>query len=650
MNFIKRLFIAVALMLSLNGLNAQNTAQIDELIDATAKSLRDPFLTIVLADSLHQLSEKAAYDNGIAAAAKFKGIGLYYSGKRDSAFIYYEKSRILYTELKDTLEMGKAYLNLAIYYNSIADYTNSVSNSLEALDYFREKNDSNGVGRVLNVIGQSYYYQNDFSSAATYFRNYLNNAYLVGDSVEISSGLTNLGSVFQKLNLDDSALIYLEKAVRLKERINFLGNIGSSYMSIAGVYWENEDFDKASLAYDKALKYYRNVNDSLRISELYLQLAKVALKQENYKEASTQVNKALTMANAVKAREVRRESLELMAHISANSNEYKSAYGFLNQYVALNDSLMNQNNLENLNYLREEFQTKEKEQQIALQEAQLGEQYLKLQRNRLLLIGLVLIAILFLTVIFLTKNRAKKNEQLILQEAQLKLRDAELNAVINSQEKERNRFARDLHDGFGQLISVLKLNLSSLNDKDAQYPEKRLEVFKNGESVINDMYAELRSICFDLMPQTLVKKGLTIALKEFGDRISQSKKVVCEVIVFSNKERLPELVEISLFRICQEWVNNVMKYAEASHITIQLTRDETELTLTVEDDGKGFDAERFYSGTGNGWKNIQTRLNLIKGEFDLDTHPERRGTMMTVNLSELEVKVVFSKSERSIRV
>ena len=201
---------------------------------------------------------------------------------------------------------------------------------------------------------------------------------------------------------------------------------------------------------------------------------------------------------------------------------------------------------------------------------------------------------LLIVLVLLNRNRAKKKEQLIQQEAQLKLREAELNAVINSQEKERNRFARDLHDGFGQLISVLKLNLSGLNDKDAEYPEKRMEVFKNGESVINDMYAELRSICFDLMPQTLVKKGLTIALKEFGDRITQSKKVVCEVIVFSNKERLPELIEISLFRICQEWVNNVMKYAEPNHITIQLTRDETELTLTVEDDGNGFNSGLFF--------------------------------------------------------
>mgnify|MGYP003634786663 FL=1 len=164
---LKRLFICTVFFLSLNGLSAQDYVQIDKLIDLTNNSLRDPFLTIELADSIHKLSESAGYKRGIAAAAKYKGIGLYYSGKRDSAFIFYGRSKELYTELKDTLEMGKAHLNLAIYYNSIADYTKSVSRSLEALEYFRLKNDLNGVGRVLNIIGQSYYYQNDFSTAAT---------------------------------------------------------------------------------------------------------------------------------------------------------------------------------------------------------------------------------------------------------------------------------------------------------------------------------------------------------------------------------------------------------------------------------------------------------------------------------------------------
>ena len=101
------------------------------------------------------------------------------------------------------------------------------------------------------------------------------------------------------------------------------------------------------------------------------------------------------------------------------------------------------------------------------------------------------------------------------------------------------------------------------------------------------MYEELRNICFDLMPQTLVKQGLNAALKEFGERVNQNTPIRCEVMIFDEEARLPELTEVSLFRTVQEWVNNVLKYASATEIVIQVTREENELTLTMEDDGAG---------------------------------------------------------------
>ena len=97
------------------------------------------------------------------------------------------------------------------------------------------------------------------------------------------------------------------------------------------------------------------------------------------------------------------------------------------------------------------------------------------------------------------------------------------------------------------------------------------------------------------------------------------------------------LQEISLYRITQEWVNNVIKYSEAKNITIQLTKDEEELNLLIEDDGMGFDKSLLTQGTGNGWKNLNSRANLIKGELELDTVVGRRGTTMIVIAPELVV-------------
>ncbi|WP_221405716.1 tetratricopeptide repeat-containing sensor histidine kinase [Roseivirga echinicomitans] len=532
-------------------------------------------------------------------------------GAMDSAYVSFQNALKEYESLGLKSMMPYALINMATVAVHLDRLEEAQKGFVKSRDILLEgEKNPQLLGFSYNGIGGVYQTKDMYDSALLMFLEGEKYALLAQNEYLISMVYNNLGDTYAHKKEYKTAITYLDKAYELKTKIGDQAGLASVSITLASTYANLRDYKKADKFYLEGIKLAEQVDDKVT-------------KRKAYNE---------------------------MYLFQKEIGNFSHSLDYLEKFMALDDSLINDRNLDKIAELNTQYETEKKEQQIALQDAQLGEQELMLERNRLLMIGLILIAVLFLSVIFLIKNRAKKNEQLILQEGQLKLRDAELNAVINSQEKERSRFARDLHDGFGQLISVLKLNLSGLNDTDAQYPEKRMEVFKNGESVINDMYAELRSICFDLMPQTLVKKGVTIALKEFGDRITQSKKVVCEVIVFSNKERLPEVVEISLFRICQEWVNNVMKYAEASHITIQLTRDEEELTLTVEDNGKGFEADLFYSGKGNGWKNIQTRLNLIKGEFDLDTQPNRGGTMMTVNLLEVEMKEVSANAERSITV
>jgi two-component system, NarL family, sensor kinase len=135
------------------------------------------------------------------------------------------------------------------------------------------------------------------------------------------------------------------------------------------------------------------------------------------------------------------------------------------------------------------------------------------------------------------------------------------------------------------------------------------------------------------MPQTLIHQGLAAALREFADRINGSGKVFVEVNIFGLEARLTELQEISIYRIAQEWVNNVLKYSDAKKVTMQVTCDDKEITLLVEDDGMGFDRELLLTSKGNGWKNMTSRANLIMGELDLDTQAGIRGNTLVMNAS-----------------
>jgi two-component system, NarL family, sensor kinase len=182
----------------------------------------------------------------------------------------------------------------------------------------------------------------------------------------------------------------------------------------------------------------------------------------------------------------------------------------------------------------------------------------------------------------------------------------------------------------GQSISALKLILQTVSS-DTPLME-RVSMVEKSEMLLNEMHREIRRIAFNLMPQTLMQHGLLTALRESAQRINGSGKVHITVNAYDMPTRLPEVQEISLYRIIQEWINNVLKYAESSVIDIQLFGYDTELNVIIEDNGKGFNPDVLGRSHGNGWNNIRSRLSLIKGNFELDTKENRKGTTFIIKI------------------
>lgn len=150
------------------------------------------------------------------------------------------------------------------------------------------------------------------------------------------------------------------------------------------------------------------------------------------------------------------------------------------------------------------------------------------------------------------------------------------------------------------------------------------------------------------MPATLIQFGLKEGIREFAHRMNQSGQITIEVSVFGLDNRLEEFQEISLYRVIQEWVNNAIKYASPQKISIQLTRHENELSLIIEDDGKGFDPGILENATGNGWRNIQSRLQRIGAQWEVDSKAERTGTSFIIDIPNLEMKKVTANDDPQI--
>jgi signal transduction histidine kinase len=135
------------------------------------------------------------------------------------------------------------------------------------------------------------------------------------------------------------------------------------------------------------------------------------------------------------------------------------------------------------------------------------------------------------------------------------------------------------------------------------------------------------------MPVTLIQEGLLAAIKEFSVRFNKSAQLKIELTSYELNNRFTEVFEVAVYRIVQEWVNNVLKYAQASKISIQLDQYEDELVLIIEDNGQGFDKNMLLKSEGNGWRNIQTRANLIKCQIEIDSTLGRTGSSFILTAS-----------------
>lgn len=526
---------------------------------------------------------------------------------------------------------AEALLKLGLTHYCLGEYGPALKSYQQSLEIFLSLDIKEKPAEILNLIGTLHKKQGDFELAEDYFNQGLDLAISKNDSLGIGNSLNNMGVLlFQQQQFVQSLRYYLQ-STEIKSAIGDTIGLSYNYDNLGMNYAMLERYDSAQWYFELAKEFKLLIGDRAGYGFVANNIGEMLMSQGDLDEAVDYFNEALAVARELSYPEFEQHVLNMLSQVAELSGNYKDALNRFKSHVSLKDSLFNERKSQQVAELETKYQTEKKEQTIALQAA-------ALERNQLLLIAAGIALFLILIIGLLWQNRMKKLQQIRLQEASLRAKEAEINATISSQEKERARYARDLHDGFGQMISILNMNLKNL--QGSPKPDERQKVYEASSKVIDDMYDELKNICFDLMPQTLVKNGLESALREFSDRISQGGDLFIEVNCFGINERLSELQEISLYRICQEWINNILKYGDAKKITLQITKDESEITLLIEDDGTGFDKNILSRGKGNGWKNLNTRCKLMNGNLELETQENAKGTSLIVNAPVVVKQVV----------
>lgn len=210
-------------------------------------------------------------------------------------------------------------------------------------------------------------------------------------------------------------------------------------------------------------------------------------------------------------------------------------------------------------------------------------------------------------------------------------------SILEGQERERRKIARELHDGLGQMLTALKFNIQGIKPASTVEEQKYIDGIKN---MLQDTILEVRRISFDLMPSVLNDFGLGAALQHLSERFSINghRNVSIEFVGVKDIGRFEKNIEINTYRIIQEALNNAIKYAEASNIVLDLQFEAGRIRFSVQDNGKGFAPQdkRKTDGSGRGMTNIRERVSLLNGNLIFNSIIEE-GTTITVEIPAITI-------------
>ena len=566
---------------------------------------------------------------------------------------------------------AKGHIINGIYFTIKGNYPLALGEYLQTQKIREGMNDEKGVAAVLNNIGNVHLYMANYAKALDYYLRSVRIEEKFGDKVAIGEGYMNVGGVFYEMGKYEQALEYFQKYVQLSSGVDNPMYLPDANFNIGRIYSERKDYSSAMNYFNKALQLAKPVGNKQAEANAYsgigdlwldknqLDSAVMYFKNSAALQEEMQNSEGLTVAlnklgsiyaqqhRFKEALEVSEKSLKISKEIGAKNSikfanlalsntyfgmgDFKNAHKHMELYANYSDSVLNEKSIEQITEMKTRFETekKEAENKILSEENKVKDLTIAKQNSERVflfaLIGLIIIAVWF------GYSRYKLKQKEILNTEILRQKEIRSKSVVEAEERERQRIGKDLHDGVGQLLSAAKMNVSQIQNLFSATTPEQKAVMTNSVELIDEAVKEVRSISHNMMPNMLIKSGLAKAVREFIDKISSTGLLKAELEIVGLDQRLEPQIENILFRVLQEIVSNIIKHAKANHVSIQLIRDEKEISMMIEDNGVGFDTNKISNFDSIGLKNIQSRIEFLNGRVDFDSKVGR-GTIVNIEV------------------
>ncbi len=648
-----------------------DTSKVLDLLKISRKYGRtNKAFSLKLCDQAEQLSKDLNFGKGIAGSWFERGIIYMKTGNLDTAILFNQKSIIINDSLQIKGQLAHNYNLMGIILLNKNEQEQALEYFTKAKVLFHQLHDSTGIIFISNSLGSLHETLGNYDSAAFYFFNFIKLCEKTGQEAQLGVGLVNIANIYM-LNQDyEKAKEYAQRSISLSQEFDRPDLEVNAYKYLAIIHTKELKFEEALRYFLLATELAEKINDQSELSSIYINLGNFYDDQKQYDKALEYYNKSASIAKITGDIDVLSSSFlhkGLIYERKGNANlaliyydsvinilegegyynelssvyyniykiyetkqDYKNAFNYQSKYYSLKDSALNIESKKaiagmTLKYEKEKDQAKILNLENINLQKDLTLRKRTNQKNMIFFSGLGLILIAVFILIFIRYKARKEKiiaEQKIVQlEEEKKLLAA--SSIVNGQEEERKRIATELHDGLGVLLSTVKMQFSSLKSK---IPENQ-SLIEKATNLLEQATGDVRRISHNMMPGLLTKLGFFEALADLFEQMNESGKIKADLSVEGNiSSRMPENLEIMLYRIIQEMVNNSVKHADANTISLIINLLPTHISIQFSDDGKGFNVDEMLKLKTIGLKSILSRIKFLNGDVTIESNPGKGST------------------------
>lgn len=549
----------------------------------------------------------------------FANLGSFYlaKGMADSAGYFFTESYNKYTEAGNKDATMNQLCNISTACRLTFKFEEALAKLHKVLDYYTEKKDDFRTAQTLANMGTIYNEMGNNDKHDEYMKKALEIQYRLPVDRSRGISLINLCLSLSSRKQFSEAFNYGKEAVDVFRQLKdpfFTGaclvRAGSAAL---GMNEDSEALKYAQEAYEISIK---TGNDYLKAEALRL-LADYYLKHSNFIKAREVAFEAYALADTSNKSDMIYH-YDLLTTLSIHAGDKQNALKFYAAYVKLKNEAQETEFRDKISEMEVKYESEKKELLINNLKSRQKLQWIAILSGTLIFLIIILLLVLRQKSI---RQRRLLAEQKVQQLEQEKLTIA-TQSVLDGETAERSRLARDLHDGLGGMLSAVKLNLFDVKNGVILEADD-VRKFNRVVNLLDESMQELRRVAHNMMPESLSRYGLKVALTDFCGNIPNLK-----FHFYGEENRLEPRLEVMIYRTIHELVNNALKHADAEVINVQLVQQQDSVTLTVQDNGKGFKPGITVSGTG--LHNIRNRAEMFRGTLDIISSAEK-GTEVSVS-------------------